>query len=44
MKTDKLLTAAKVRLRNGDPLPTDLVARLLEAGIDVSALEQRFSK
>ena len=39
--TIKDLNGAIARLEHGDPLPLDLSARLLEAGIDVGALERQ---
>lgn len=39
-RTRTLVRRAQNLLRRGDPLPVDLTARLLEAGIDVTALER----
>lgn len=38
-----LIRNAEYYLRNDLALPTDMVARLLEAGIDVASLERRCS-
>lgn len=37
---DTFLEEAEKLCRDGQPLPVDLIARLLDIGIDVSALEQ----
>lgn len=39
----KALDVAVALLENDQPLPVDLVAKLLEEGIDVSALEDQFN-
>jgi hypothetical protein len=38
-----LIEHAILLLEEGEPLPVDLTARLLEAGIDVAALENTYS-
>lgn len=38
-----MLTKAVLLLKAGYPLPVDLIVDLLAAGIDVAALEQRYS-
>jgi hypothetical protein len=39
----RLVSLAIELIKKENPVPTDLTARLLEAGIDVSAIEDRFS-
>ena len=39
-----MLAKAKLLLVMGEPLPLDLIYHLVAAGVDVSALERRFSK
>jgi hypothetical protein len=39
-----MLTKAKLLLAAGYPLPVDLIAALLEQGIDVAALQRKFEK
>lgn len=39
--TTKLINQAEGRLRHGVPLPLDLSARLMEVGVDPSAIEER---
>lgn len=41
--TERMIEWAIVRLRKGLPLPVDMTTRLLEAGIDVSALERAYA-
>lgn len=38
----KLLRAAKRRWKNNEVLPLDLFAALVECGVDVERLEQRY--
>jgi hypothetical protein len=38
-----MLQLAIALLRHGYPLPTDLAARLLDAGFDVTALEAKYA-
>lgn len=38
-----MVTHAIILLRAGRQLPVDLIARLLDAGIDVAALEARYA-
>lgn len=38
-KTYAMVTAATILLERGDPIPLTLYAKLLEAGIDISAIE-----
>lgn len=42
MHDHPLLARAKLLLRAGQPLPLDLFAHLIEAGIDVDALETTY--
>jgi hypothetical protein len=43
MHTERMIERAIVRLRKGLPLPVDMTARLLEAGVDVSELERAYA-
>lgn len=41
MHTEHMIERAIRRLQRGLPLPVDMTARLLEAGVDVAELERR---
>lgn len=43
MTVERRTERAIRRLQRGKPLPVDMTARLLEAGVDVSALERRYA-
>lgn len=36
-----MIATAIILLKRGEPLPLDLIVRLLAAGIDVAALEEK---
>lgn len=43
-ETDFLSRKAEAILRQGRPIPTDLFYKMLNAGIDIDALERRVRK